>query len=76
MLGALTVNAFCTSGVCGFKGIAAAGIVCVLYAISDEIHQIFVPGRSGQFSDVLLDSAGAVIGAFVVGNLRSKPRKT
>ncbi|HMC27935.1 MAG TPA: VanZ family protein [Verrucomicrobiae bacterium] len=33
-----------------------------LYAISDEIHQAFVPGRQAQVSDVLIDTAGAAIG--------------
>lgn len=37
-------------------------LVVVVYAISDEIHQLFVPGRSGQWSDVLLDSIAGVIG--------------
>ncbi len=76
VLGALTVNALCSSGVRGFKGIAAALIVCVLYAVSDEIHQLFVPGRSGQLTDVLIDSAGAAVGSFAVGIVRRKPQKT
>ena len=33
-----------------------------LYAVSDEIHQYFVPGRSCQLSDMLLDSAGVFTG--------------
>jgi len=37
-------------------------LICVLYAISDETYQIFVPGRSAQLSDVLIDSVGAVAG--------------
>lgn len=32
-----------------------------LYACSDELHQRFVSDRSGQFTDVLIDSIGAVI---------------
>lgn len=36
-----------------------------LYACSDEIHQLFVPGRSGQISDVLLDTVGASVGVLV-----------
>ena len=36
--------------------------VCLLYAISDEIHQLFVPGRSGEVRDVLLDFSGALTG--------------
>ncbi|MGV8147176.1 MAG: VanZ family protein [Alkaliphilus sp.] len=37
-------------------------LICVLYAISDETHQIFVPGRSAQVSDILIDGVGAVVG--------------
>ncbi len=36
------------------------------YAATDEIHQLFVPGRSGQLSDVLLDSAGVMAGIIIV----------
>lgn len=36
--------------------------VCVAYAASDEIHQLFVPGRAGRLTDVLIDSAGVVAG--------------
>lgn len=34
----------------------------VICAVGDEIHQIFVPGRAFQFSDILTDSIGAIIG--------------
>lgn len=40
----------------------AAWVLTVIYAATDEFHQLFVPGRSGQVSDVLLDSAGAAVG--------------
>ena len=40
--------------------IAFAGTV--LYAVTDEIHQIYVPERSFQLSDILVDSTGALIG--------------
>jgi len=36
------------------------------YAITDEIHQIFVPGRAAQISDWLIDVSGAFLGATVV----------
>lgn len=38
-------------------GIASA------YAITDEIHQIFVEGRACQFTDWMIDTAGAITGA-------------
>lgn len=40
--------------------IAFAGTV--LYAITDEFHQIFVPGRAFQITDIFVDSTGAFIG--------------
>ncbi|WP_404445697.1 VanZ family protein [Sutcliffiella horikoshii] len=62
LLAVLTLNAVRRSGGHGFKSMGAAFILSVLYAISDEVHQLFVPGRSGQVSDVLLDSTGALVG--------------
>ena len=41
-------------------------LISVLYAISDEIHQYFVPGRACQFRDVMIDSCGALTGIIVV----------
>lgn len=35
------------------------------YACTDEFHQIFVPGRDGNFIDVGIDSAGALVGICV-----------
>lgn len=34
----------------------------VLYAVTDEFHQSFVPGRRGAATDVLIDAAGALTG--------------
>ena len=39
-----------------------AVILCVLYALTDELHQYFVPGRSCELLDVLLDSASSFLG--------------
>lgn len=45
------------------NGLFCSTVISLLYACSDEIHQSFVPGRSGQLSDVMLDTAGAFCGA-------------
>lgn len=37
-------------------------LICFLYACSDEFHQIFVSGRGAAFSDVLVDTTGAIFG--------------
>jgi VanZ family protein len=34
-------------------------LLCILYAASDEFHQLFVPGRVGDWGDVAIDSTGA-----------------
>lgn len=36
--------------------------LCFFYACSDEFHQLFVPGRSGEFRDVCIDLLGSCIG--------------
>lgn len=38
----------------------------ILYAASDEFHQLFVPGRSGRVTDVMIDTAGALIGILLI----------
>lgn len=37
-------------------------LIGVLYAGSDEFHQLFVAGRSGKITDVMIDSAGVFLG--------------
>ena len=61
-LGILVVYALRRSGVLGYRSIGLGFLFCVLYAISDEVHQLFVSGRGGQVMDVLIDSAGASFG--------------
>ena len=37
-------------------------VICALYATSDEFHQVFISGRSGQAVDVCIDTLGALTG--------------
>ena len=39
----------------------------ILYALSDEIHQLFVPGRSFQFFDIFMDTCGVTVG--IIGGI-------
>lgn len=48
------------------KKIYISIIICIIYAISDEIHQLFVPGRSCQITDILIDSMGSVTGIILL----------
>lgn len=40
-------------------------IICIIYATSDELHQLFVPGRSYQLLDILIDTLGSVSGIYL-----------
>ena len=44
----------------------SALLFCFLYACSDELHQCFVPSRSGQFTDVLVDAVGFSVGIITI----------
>jgi VanZ family protein len=41
----------------------------LLYAFSDETHQLFVPGREGKLSDVGIDAIGIALGMIAMGGL-------
>ncbi|EJO5346041.1 VanZ family protein [Clostridium botulinum] len=43
-----------------------AAIITILYACSDELHQLFIPGRDGKIRDVLIDSIGVFIGIVII----------
>ena len=45
-----------------FLTLTLSGLICIVFAMSDELHQTFVSGRTGQLLDVLIDSAGAFVG--------------
>jgi VanZ family protein len=62
VLGVLVLNALRVSKVARIRSIVLALCICVLYAVSDEVHQLFVPGRGAQVTDVLIDTAGAILG--------------
>lgn len=51
-------------------------LVCFLYAGTDEFHQLFIQGRAGRFSDVLIDTAGAVIGILIIQLLLHRCRES
>ena len=47
-----------------------------LYAVSDEVHQYFVPGRSCEVADVLIDSLGVFLGVLLaVKIIKTYPRE-
>jgi VanZ family protein len=44
----------------------AALLVCLLVASTDELHQVFTPGRGGRWQDVVLDMTGAAFAQIVI----------
>lgn len=45
-------------------------IICFIYAITDELHQILVPGRSCQLLDIIIDTLGAIVGIYILNIIR------
>ena len=45
------------------RALAAAAAISFTYAVSDEVHQTFVEGRSGSALDVAIDSVGIALAA-------------
>jgi VanZ family protein len=64
----LTVGAYRSIG--GRRPLLCPFAICVLYAVSDEIHQYFVPGRACRIYDVCVDALGCFAGAFLLWLVR------
>ncbi|MCR5812258.1 MAG: VanZ family protein [Lachnospiraceae bacterium] len=48
-----------------------------IYAVTDEIHQLFVPGRSCELRDIGIDSCGVLAGVLIAGLImQSKERRS
>lgn len=50
-------------------------IVCLLYSVSDEIHQLFIDGRSGEVRDIIIDSSGSLMGIYSYYIIKNKSMK-
>jgi hypothetical protein len=64
VLGALLVRATAKAGL--------AMVLGTIYAVSDEVHQAFVPGRMGSVLDVTLDAVGVVCGVVLWQKARAR----
>lgn len=63
VLGILLSSSFASFSV--RRGYIFAPLAGILYAATDEIHQLFVPGRSGELRDVCIDSIGVILGTLL-----------
>ena len=69
ILGMFVLGTAYVYGIGGKTARRYAWIWATIYAATDEFHQLFVPGRSGQVRDVVLDSAGAFAGILIFGGV-------
>lgn len=76
-LGIFALAALRISGVKRVHSIWLSLGFCIIYAISDEFHQLFVQGRGAQVKDILIDCAGAAlgIGTATIISLNGKRKK-
>lgn len=67
ILGFLLYRAF-NGGIIGWSGAAGrkSFVVGLLYAVSDELHQLFVPGRESSVIDVGIDAVGLLIALLLI----------
>ncbi len=75
ILSILLLVALKNSGVSSAKIFIITLMICFMYACTDEYHQTFVSGRTGQFSDVLIDALGAfigILGYIIISKLRNR----
>jgi hypothetical protein len=49
-----------------------AWALSVVYAVSDELHQSFVPGRNGAVLDVMIDAIGVVVGVYLARIIQTR----
>lgn len=71
ILGIVLISLFITVKLDQDKSIMITVVIGILYAMSDEIHQNFVDGRSPMVTDVMIDTAGVMFGiCIILGILR------
>ena len=58
-----------------YKSVIICIVICLMLAIIDEIHQLFVAGRSGEIKDVIIDEIGSIIGVLSYYKVSLKGRK-
>lgn len=65
VLGFLIINMFKTFDVKTSHAIIISAIFCMIFAGSDELHQLFIRARTAKVSDVLLDSSASLLGIYL-----------
>jgi VanZ family protein len=74
ILGFLAWRAFVTHPWAGFRPKLFAAAFVLVFALSDEFHQTFVPSRTGSLMDVGFDFAGGLIMLMLLPGTRNESR--
>lgn len=64
LLGCFIYNIFLLTGI--KHKVLISILICMIYAITDETHQLFVSGRTGQLLDVLIDTTGSLTSILLI----------
>lgn len=66
VLSILIYNCLKKFKISGWKTVIIPIGIAFLYACTDEFHQLFIDGRTSQFTDVLIDTFGAILGVAMI----------
>ena len=61
----LLILALTSYNISNIKKYIIALIICIIFASTDEMHQLFINGRYGDYKDVLIDTIGSSIGLII-----------
>jgi len=76
LLGAAFLHGISRGGRVTPSGVAAAAVLLIFYAASDEWHQSFTPERHPSPADIVIDTVGGLLGMAALCRLRKMCRKT
>lgn len=66
VVGFSVMGLMCTFDIKNIIKFITSFMIGLTYAISDEVHQYFIPGRSARMLDVCIDSLGVLTGIFIL----------
>lgn len=72
ILGILSYSCLTEYDINNKKQIIYSILFCLLYAISDEFHQLFSPNRTARIFDVFIDTLGSTASIFIIYFIRKK----
>lgn len=68
----LLFRAFKNSGRTVKNALLVSAVLAIVYALTDEFHQSFTPGRDPRLRDIGFDTLGALVATFTVGKYLPK----